>query len=296
VSGNPGGSNLRTGRDSPHAALMLAIGGGGAVFTFSIAAAEASVIAGAIYATAAFLLPLALERIMEQRDLGIWIPILLAALMAPLITYFYFQPSNYFQPSDAAVRRQAQVTSQGSSPPQVTSAQVSDPSERVAKAEGSASLQVRGTPDRLQAQAIEKLLDQAAKIPDVPTIADPLILCDASSTTVSETSERFQDTQRRYSQLRSLLKAEPMNRIPNGQSLRTTLDEVWKQKEESAVHYFNWARGIATGTRCNLDSPFRAAGNVVWTSSNKHATIFVNEWNDTVAKPLNLTERRAHDL
>jgi hypothetical protein len=155
---------------------------------------------------------------------------------------------------------------------------------------------VTATTTRQQAQAVEELLDAAARTPVAATVAS-LARCDTTSIDASTAATTLQAAVNNRTELLRLLREVPIDRLPDGQDLRATLQETWTQWLTADQQYLTWAQNVASRPDdCNPQSPFKNAGDVAAGAAQRAGTQFVAAWNTRVARPLQLRLRQVRDL
>jgi hypothetical protein len=158
---------------------------------------------------------------------------------------------------------------------------------------------VTATTTRQQALALDRLLDEADRTPSTATVAatvTSLARCDATSVEASTAATTLRTAATNRNDLLHQLQDVPVEALPDGPALRDALKKTWSSWEEADRHYLTWAQGIADGADCIPHGMYRNAGDVSVGNARRAGEEFVAIWNDKVAGPQRLAERRVSDL
>lgn len=152
----------------------------------------------------------------------------------------------------------------------------------------------RPSTDRQQAEAIQALLDQAARTPVSATVA-ALATCNRGQAAAQDAANLLTSAADSREDLLGRLAAVPVGALPDGATLKAALTETWTRARSGDRAYVTWAQGIADGSSCNPQDPFKLAGDWDTAASRQAGTQFLDAWN-TVAPRLGLARRTLEAL
>lgn len=198
-------------------------------------------------------------------------------------------------PTNAVPRRVVALPSTTAPGPPATGHDPATPAATAtAPAATSAAPTVIATTARQQARAVERLLDEAARVP-VTAVAS-LARCSGGSVDPATVAASLKAAATTRARLLDRLDRIPVDRLPDGAALRSALHETWTRWVSADGNYLTWAQGLVTGATCNPQNPFKLAGDVDAAAAGRAGTRFVARWNTQVARPLRLPPRQARDL
>jgi hypothetical protein len=146
-----------------------------------------------------------------------------------------------------------------------------------------------------QAAAIDALLDEAARTPVAAKVA-ALAGCAGTPADARDAVTRLTAAADARSSLLARLATIPVDALPGGSALAASLTDTWSQARDADRQYVIWAQGLADGSACNPQDPFKLAGDVGSAASRRAGTQFLDGWNATVAAPLHLSSRSVENL